>query len=358
MSEPVLKWGCCELYSDDEDYMQCSACDGAFHLACIAATSNQDITSLQLPPNWICPACIHSKPKKRTNDNTPLRGHHNVTTRPPKRIAVNSPPEVGVTYAASKDEFAKIVQDLFDKRMDGFMMQLSSKIKSVICSELAPVKQQINDLQTSMAFMNDQYEDIIKNQKEASEAMKHLQSENYQLQIDVRDLNNRLNQMEQHGRASNAEIQCVPESKNENMIEIVKNLSKVTDCFLKEENIVSCTRIAKLDRTSPRPRSIIVQFTSQRVRDLFLSSVITYNKSNPDDKLNSVHTGSTAIKTPIYVTEHLSAANKRIHAAARLKAKQTGYQYCWVRNGRIFMRKDDAAEYKWIKDIDTLNKIV
>ena len=59
----------------------------------------------------------------------------------------------------------------------------------------------------------------------------------------------------------------------------------------------------------------------------------------------------------VYVSEHLSPANKSLHAAARLKAKELNYKFTWIRNGRIFVRKDESSEFILIRNTESLKLI-
>lgn len=355
MSQSKISWGCCGAETDDDEYVVCAVCNSAFHLACLSY-NNTDITSLQSTSTWTCPSCDRDKPKQRSSKNPPMRPNSFVTTRPIKRTALNSPPGVAVE-PISKDDVRDIVQEVVKKEISGLMSLIGDNIKNVISNELAPFKKEMQDMQASMTFMSNQYEDLISHQKTSNEAMKKIQTENDKLHLTIRDLNSRLCLLEQIGRANNLEIQCVPENKNENVIEVVKSISKAVGCTITNENISNCSRTAKLNTTSSRPRSIVVRFNTQIVRDELLASVIKFNKANPTNKLNSSHIGY-ADKTPIYVIEHLSASNKALHAAARIKAKEAGFKYVWIRGGRIYMRKDDTSEYKWIKDMDSLSKIM
>lgn len=114
---------------------------------------------------------------------------------------------------------------------------------------------------------------------------------------------------------------------------------------LKDEDIVKCTRVAKLNKESKQHRSIVVKFRNIRNRDEFYSAVHRYNKSNPHDKLHTALLGMAGERKSVYVSEHLSPSNKHLHAAARKKAKEVGYQFVWVKNGHIFVRKDIDSKY-------------
>lgn len=136
---------------------------------------------------------------------------------------------------------------------------------------------------------------------------------------------------------------------------IVKKLGETIGYSVGTDMVRHCTRIAKLNRASNRPRTIVVQFNSQMVKDYFLASVMNFNRARSNDKLNSTHIGIAGNKDPIFVTEHLSPANKALHAAARLKAKELGYKFIWVRNGRIFLRKAEGTEQIYVRNMESLS---
>lgn len=354
MSSDGLVWGCCGLPTAD-DYIQCKKCMKAFHLACL--TSSSGSSDLVAPP-WICPACTNQLPKGGNGDEIPVGFSPNVTTRPTKRQALESPPGNG-SDLASKEDLRCVVREVVRGEIEGLAVKISNSLKLVLNSELKTVSAEIKDMKDSMNFMNTKFEEMLREQNEAKAIIADLKAENASLTSTVKDLSARLNSIEQNARSKNVEIQCVPEKKNENVIEIVTKISKVINCNVSSENIASCTRIAKLNPGHPRPRSIVAQFSTIQTRDKFMAAVINYNKQKPlHDKLNSANLDIDGPKTPIYVVDHLSPANKALHAAARTAAKQKGYKHVWVRSGRIYMRKSDDSNYILVKDMDTVKNLV
>lgn len=347
---PDIVWGCCTLGLQDDCYVVCIKCSKAFHEACLVITNNRGGASISDAANWTCLLCTK---KQGNNDNTPVRFNPNVTTRPGKRQALNSPP--------NSDDKKPITREEMDDILKGFCHEMQKAMQStmtnVLHSELKSIKEEITEVKESMTFVNLRFEEITKEHAESRATIKSLTEKNDSMQSKMDELYARVNQMEQNARSTNIEIQCVPEKRDENVLSIVSKLSNVIDYQMSEENISHCTRIAKINKDSIRPRSIVVQFSTPRIRDNFLAAAIKFNKSKPNDRLNTSHINIPGAKVPIYVTEHLSAHNKALHAAARLKAKDIGYKYVWVRGGRIYMRKSDNSEYKIIKDISDLNKL-
>nr|XP_034826643.1 uncharacterized protein LOC117984103 [Maniola hyperantus] len=167
-----------------------------------------------------------------------------------------------------------------------------------------------------------------------------------------------MSDIEQRARESNLELQCIPEFPRENLVNTVMQLGKAISYPISQNDIISCTRIAKVNSSSSRPRSVVLKLSSPRKRDEVLGACLKFNKSNPLDKLNCSHLGIAAPdKSPIFVSEHLSPANRALHALSRSFKKEHGYKYLWVRHGRIMMRKDDSSPAIWIKNTDALKEI-
>lgn len=245
------------------------------------------------------------------------------------------------------------VRSIMREEIGGMLSTLNQNISTLADS----VKEELTEMKESLKFFSTKYDDLVFELTASRDLVKNLQDENKRVSSAVVDLQTRLNQLEQYARNSNLEIQCVPENRNENLVSTIVQLGRVVGSDIKEEDIKNCTRIAKLNSSNARPRSIVAEFNSPRARDIVLASVIKFNKSRPNDKLNTSNLGMGGDRKQIYVVEHLSTANKALHAAARLKAKEKCYKYVWVRNGRIFMRKNDNTDCIFVRNLDSLSNL-
>ncbi|KAF9421020.1 hypothetical protein HW555_003003 [Spodoptera exigua] len=350
MAGKAVNWGCC---SDDNDVggksIKCPICGKSYHYDCLL---------LKAPPKdagaWKCPTCLSDTPKVHRDDSTPVRNIS--TTRGAKRPAIGSPSPPAVL--SDIDELRCVIKQIMQDEFRHMLAKFNAVIVSTINKELEPVKREMQGIIESVSFMNNTFEDLRREHQSSMDTIKNLESKNLELVSTVNALNDRLTNLEQQSRSNNIEVQCVPENKNENIISIVSQLTRVVSCEIKEKDIINCSRVAKLNPSSNRPRSIVVQLASPRIRDQILAATIKYNKLNPQDKLNCSHLGYGGSKSAVYVTEHLSPTNRALHAAARIKAKENGYKYVWVRNGKIFVRKAEGTESIQIKCKNTLSKIV
>lgn len=348
--------GCLSIISGDE-YLNCKDCHQVYDLLC----ANVDKLEYQQMKTdrkrlWLCDGCRNKMPKGNKND-TPVRqgiahrenlsqrplledAHLNVTLRNkpnPQKTDINLASLTSVEVRSALREELKLI------------------LPTLLATELAPVRQQLQDLQESVQFMSNQYEDLSKCYEKLQNEHTAIKQECMNLRISTASLTERINTMEQYARDSNLEIQGVPESKSEMVIDIVKKIAAVVSYTIPDSGILSCTRVASINRDVKRPRAIIVKTYSTRCRDEFLSAVARYNKSHINKKLCSSLLGISGENRQIFLSEHLSPVNKSLHAATRIKAKEHDYKYVWVRNGRIFMRKDETSRFIHVKNQDTLN---
>lgn len=225
-------------------------------------------------------------------------------------------------------------------------------------TEIRDIQHQLTRLDETIAHFKTEYDKLKAECELQKSDITQLKKDNEQLRILSTDLAHRMNIAEHLSRTCNVEIQCVPEHKNENVYNILHNLANTIKCPLSDSDINHCTRIAKINKKNPRPGSILVKFSNRRLRDTFLAGVIKFNRNNPNDKLNTGHLGyASEKKSPVFVSEHLPLGTKRLHAEARRKAKELDYRFCWVRDGKVFLRKTENSNYILIKDQQVLNKL-
>ncbi|XP_053623349.1 uncharacterized protein LOC128682569 [Plodia interpunctella] len=336
-----------------DDSITCAAksCKKSFHLLCTKTTK---LTSHQRK-NWTCPECNAAAKKGGDNSQTPVKTCDNVTIRN-KSVRTDTCSPVSPTF--NIDDIRDVIREELNKVKKCIITELEESLRHMVKSELKKMSETITCLENSVSFVTEEYDNIKKDLVSKTTMIQQLRTENNNLIETVKNMSTKLENMEQHNRSCNIEIQCVPEHNNENLPSVIKQLSKTVSCELNDADIHHYTRIAKSNKNDPRPRSIVVKLATPRIRDKFLACVITYNKNHSNDKLNTSHIGYGGDKKPIYIAEHLSPANRALHAATRLKAKDKGYKFVWVKQGKIFMRKNETSDHIYVKNIEFLDKIV
>ncbi|KAL4704980.1 hypothetical protein ACJJTC_005466 [Scirpophaga incertulas] len=373
----------CKNVIDSREFLECSICNMKYDINCANVSSDRFYSfyaqNTDQKRNWKCRECCSKQPKIG-NSNTPAHSasqnqvkdaedqkelhqkSDNVTFRS-KRVGSNkktiSPGACSKETTDTSDDCKDYVTE---SKLRSIIKQelagaLNSTIKELVSTQLKDMAKQIKDMRESLAFFNSKYEDLKSALDERNVLIDNLNKDNTKLKSTVCDLSNRLNLVEQTMRESNLEINGIPENRQENVTNLMEQLMKTVDAPVSKEDILHVTRVAKLRKDNTTPRTVIVKLRTLRQRDAVLAAVAVYNKKNDKDKLNSRHLGLGGTSSPVFVAEHLSPANKALHAATRLKAKECKYKFVWVRNGRIFIRKDEFSQAVLIRSMENIASI-
>lgn len=363
----------CSKKITGREFLTCSLCNGVYDIECVNYSNKLfSIMDKEKKDRWQCPACKR-KQKKMDNSNTPV-GHRMHLNPGASGGDVGFSDESNVTLRrplaesqqqCSPDEASSPVDDplLATIRREiqlSVAQSVESTVKKYFSKEFSEIKSELaalRELRNSMEFLSEDYDRIKSDLKESQEKVGFLSKENSSLTSKVTDLTNRLNLIEQHSREMNIEINGVPESKTENLLSVTRQLCTVVSVPLQDTDVLTGTRVRKINENNDRPRTIVIKLQTTKKRDEILAAVSRFNKINQKDKLNTSVLGYGGKKSPVYVSEHLSPYNKALHASARKAAHDRGYKYVWIRNGRIFVRKDDNAPAKLIKCHDTLTNL-
>ncbi|XP_028158634.1 uncharacterized protein LOC114351572 [Ostrinia furnacalis] len=341
-------------------FLHCCRCKEQYHYSCMnfSADDYRSFTA-DFKSSWICLTCRCKEPKTGSNCDTPVRPapagpstvpqYDNVTLRAKKKSSTSfsSPPPAQSCSCLTAADIRAVVRE-----------ELHQIVRTEINSELKEIRKGMSTLEASISFFNEEFEKIKTAVAAQTDTVAALRKDNDFLRNTTQELSARLRQLDQRSRSSNLEIQCVPEHKQENLTNMVLQLAKVIKCPVNDSDIHYCSRVAKLNANSTRPRSILLKLRSPRLRDNFLAATSLFNKKNSTEKLNTSHLGLGGEKKhPVFVAEHLTPENKELHAAARRKSKDLNYKFVWVRDGKVFVRKSEETNYIHIRNIDALEKM-
>lgn len=361
----MTRCAACKEKIDNLEYLNCRRCAQKYHSLCLNIDRDEFVLlSEDYKSTWCCPSC-QCKQKKGDNANISVRPSK--LTGSPDYSFVNTrrkvqKPESSATARSSPvsftDENTRNLRDIVREEMRHVFEECLNDFNTTLIPRFNDLSVQMSDFKESLNFMSGQFDKISSELTAVNAEVKSLRKENENLRFDLNSLSTRMSQLDQISRAANIEIQCVPEYKSENVVNIVKQIGVVTNLKINDNEIFYCSRIAKLNASSVRPRCILVKFNTPRTRDSFLAAVVKYNKEHSDDKLNTSHLGiALDRKQPIYVAENLTPENKSLHAAARIRAKELKYKFIWIRGGRIYVRKTESSDTVYIKNLEVIKSL-
>lgn len=163
----------------------------------------------------------------------------------------------------------------------------------------------------------------------------------------INKLETKLEYFEQSTRSTCLEFRNIPVNKLETKCTLLNTVIKtgsVMDLEIQPSEIKDVFRIKSKD---PANKTIIVDFTTVLRKEEFLTR---FRKHIRDSfKLTTEHLKIAGPAKPIYISENLSARNKRLFFLARDAAKSNDYKFCWVKHGKIFVREKVGSKHIEVK---------
>lgn len=226
-------------------------------------------------------------------------------------------------------------------------------IKDMINKQLL-ITSELSDIKTSLEFtMNKQteLENKVKKIDDNSRISQTMETELAELRLNIQELKHEIQQHDQWERVLNLEINGVPETKNEDLLDITIKIAKYAEVDLQPEDIAHTTRIKPRQNNSGHPKSIIVKLKNRLHKDNILANI------RKKRGLSTLDISMVGESRRIFVNEHLTVANKILHKKCREIAKSKSYQYVWIKNCKLFVKKNENSPVIYIKNELDLCKI-
>lgn len=210
------------------------------------------------------------------------------------------------------------------------------------------------EMNTSFEYLHG----VVKDQKnilsEQSQQIKsftliidNLKQDNLELRNKIKALEVKVDENDQYSWSNTIEIHGMPESAKEDVYEVVTNVAVALGVKITRNAIDVCHRLGKRANYT-EPPGIIARFVRREDKHLILE------KRRAKRNFNTKDLGITQAATPVYVNESLCPGKRSLFAAARQAKTEKSYNFLWISNGRILMRKEPSASVKVINSMDDL----
>ncbi|CAH0397459.1 unnamed protein product [Chilo suppressalis] len=207
----------------------------------------------------------------------------------------------------------------------------------LLLETMRDIKKQNTDIHNAMTFLSQKYDDLL-NKVTSLEAERKLDHQN------IKSLEIKIEYLEKKWRSSWVEIRNVPkkpkETKND-LSTIVNNLGIALNLTLQSGDIKDIYRVNSTKNSDMTP--ILLECSSQLIKEEIIRSVKAYNKQHRENKLNTSNLKMDGPSKPIYVAESLSSHTRRLYYLAREYAKTNKYAFCWTSKGTVYLRKNEGA---------------
>lgn len=291
---------CHKSIPTDEVHLSCSECNYEYHLgSCSGVTeSAYKKKSVEAKISWKCTTC------KTSN----ARGNQSNAKEKMSR-------EIDLTK-----EIVEIHQKL------SALLTMKAKVDA-----LEGIITTVDAIEKSVQTMSDKYDEVMNQMKKQNTDIDGLRTrvkklEERAAEQEIDKLKQDMNDLDQYSRRLNLEIHGLPQQMNENILEKLNILANDLELpRLSESDIEAAHRLpirtGKDEVDKPAP--ILVRFSSRLTRDNWLKKRTDLRKA----------------KSKIFFNENLTAQNKKLFWQIRCKAREMNYQFSWIKDGKMFMRR-------------------
>lgn len=161
-----------------------------------------------------------------------------------------------------------------------------------------------------------------------------------------------------YNRVENLELIGIPKTDRENLMGILRNISRAIDIPFNESHISAVWRKEEFSSDNYYKKidqqSVIVRFVSRVIKDQWLKKgrdliVIPGEKCLP-----------RIPGADVYINEHLSNAKKSLMKSAKRLEETRKISYAWLKDGHVYIRitpEAKAIKVKSLKDFEVLGLV-
>lgn len=342
---------CLECSSDVTEMQtlfKCDVCSNNFHPRCVGI-HGQHLTRALNNPDWICKQCKPNTPVSTTvgeelkrKTTPPLNPN---TTAKKQNIQYYS--DTQTTSAYNQDQLNQMFQF-----MQNSHTEIMAKVNNVI-STVGEVKDNQLHLSHQIDTINNKIQSLTKDQLQVRKDINHLYGKNSQHVEKISKLEAEVDALNQQSIQNNVIIAGLPVDANH--IHILSNImSKIeANCTI---NDIQDTEIikSKMQLSSGNNANLLlVKFKTIDSKNEFM------NKKYKKRSLLCSEIGlNTSSDKQIFVRDHLTPFRLSIFKYAREFKEKHNYQFVWLKNSIIYLRKTETSQVHIIKTQYDLDKLL
>lgn len=235
----------------------------------------------------------------------------------------------------------------FKAEMRAMMESLLSEQSAILCrlsEDVSAIKTINENIQKSNKEIEDSIDSIKSSCADLNNRLNTFERDSIECRNGILSLEKKIESIELCSRSSAIEIRNVPAKENEtssDLLEIIAAAGKALEIDIQKFQIRDAYR---LPSKPGKNRPIIAEFSTVPLKLQILNSVRIYNKTrNATEKLTTDAIGLKCKSAPIYISEYLPGATRKLFYLARQFAKISEYKFCWAVNGKIYLRKSEVS---------------
>ncbi|CAN7995671.1 unnamed protein product [Ixodes hexagonus] len=334
--EPSDCLACLKELTPDCKQLKCTECNNSYHVGKCAGVNKTRLKAMTPSDlsSWVCTTCTVHSQRQSSETDSQSRASASQTEKRTKEDIMSQLSKTNQTLL----EVLSRVENIEKK------LNLQSAKHDTVIQKLDKQEKTIETIENTTEMLSKQYDDLIKKVDSLARVTNELKKrtreiENLGMERDTRikDLEWAVEKAEQYSRRKNIEIHGIAQSDREELTTVLSNLATKLDLpDPQSDKIESMHRLKAREGKIP---PIIVRFRDRSERDSWVSKR-TALKANRN-----------------FINENLTRLQRWLFWNAKECARQKGYKYVWMSNGRVLVRQRDGSAVIRIDDESDLDKI-
>lgn len=236
--------------------------------------------------------------------------------------------------------------------------KLEAIVQRAIDKQTQKIDKKMEDVMESINFCSSKIDDFVQQILKLETKIVEVEKENKELKQKNADLEKKVKQnsiqieeIQQYSRNRNIQIDGIPELKDESLNNIINKIAiKIDEPLILNTDLQAIHRVPRRAGNQQQPNPIVVQFTNRQKRDAIL-------EKSKQKKLSAADIIDNVPTSPIYINEHLTPYLKNILHEAKIKRTKKEVKYVWVKNGKVYVRKNENTPAIIINAVEALHNL-
>lgn len=331
--------GQCNNKITTDNYASCYSCKHNYHFFPCCSLTESAYNNMQSNKKriWKCHNC---EPRGITNDRATSKHQRTEDEDSDCSDRVLSLSAMNSNLCSTQSDVSEIKTDL---------KEIKTSLEQVVTNVNNSNLQIKEDIQNALLTITTTISSLVAQVSELNEKDKHKEKQ-------INELESRVNKLEQQNIANNIEIKNI-KNKNISPFEIVKKIAESVNVNVSENDINRAYRLKQKDE------KLIVEFATINKKKEFMEKIERHrveakliNREENTETNNSTQNNNN--NNYIYINDQLTLNNRKLLWSAKTKAKESGWKFVWVRNGNIYVKKNENSTLIVINnaaDIELIN---
>ncbi|XP_047036444.1 uncharacterized protein LOC124642175 [Helicoverpa zea] len=203
-------------------------------------------------------------------------------------------------------------------------------------NDICLLRQDVQDIKAELANLSPNFSQHVAKFNSILEAK---DQEIKSLKLTISQFQTTLSVLEQSSLRNEIEVCGVPEQNAENLTHILMTMSQKLNVELQETDIDVISRAGprpKIGNDSTKSRPIVVKLIRKAKRDELLRAAKSRKNLTSENIVNTSPSN-------IYLNERVTKEKRLLFREARARTRTYGFRFCWMRDGNIYIRKNESG---------------